>query len=59
MKTVKDKIQQAIDKHFEEIAKLQAITKDLDEPAFKVCPECNTKNYHYYADTDCWCCAFC
>lgn len=30
-----------------------------DEPATKICPECKTKNYHYYAKSNTWCCAFC
>jgi hypothetical protein len=27
--------------------------------ALRICPSCKTENYHYYADTDSWCCAFC
>lgn len=30
-----------------------------DEPAIKKCPVCGTVNYHYYAETNSWCCAFC
>jgi len=30
-----------------------------DEPSIKDCPRCETKNYHYYADSDSWCCAYC
>ena len=30
-----------------------------DEPATKKCPVCGTFNYHYYAETNSWCCAFC
>lgn len=30
-----------------------------DEPAIKKCPICVTVNYHYYAKTNSWCCAYC
>jgi hypothetical protein len=30
-----------------------------DEPDTKICKHCNTENYHYYAKTNSWCCAFC
>jgi hypothetical protein len=30
-----------------------------DEPILKQCPRCKTLNYHYYADKNNWCCAFC
>jgi acetyl-CoA carboxylase beta subunit len=30
-----------------------------DEPAIKKCPQCGTVNYHYYAKSNSWCCAFC
>lgn len=30
-----------------------------DETDTKVCKHCNTENYHYYAETNNWCCAYC
>lgn len=30
-----------------------------DEPSLKECPQCKTLNYHYYANSNSWCCACC
>ncbi len=27
--------------------------------SLKTCPNCKTKNYHYYPKNNSWCCAFC
>ncbi len=42
------------------IKTLEANLKTVkDEPSTKDCPQCKTNNYHYYAKSNTWCCAFC
>lgn len=53
-------IDNEIKKLREKIEKLYQIRYNIiDEPKLKKCPRCNTLNYHYYADKNNWCCAFC
>jgi len=36
------------------------VYRDLDELiGIRVCPNCQTRNDHYYPDRGVWCCAFC
>lgn len=48
-----------IEKTKNQLEKLQSLLKNAKGDAIEICPRCKTKNYHYYPQTDYWCCAFC
>ena len=53
-----DKITQEIEKYEKELERLKLLLNDVSGNTIDVCPNCNTKNYHWNTD-DKWCCAFC
>jgi lipopolysaccharide biosynthesis regulator YciM len=54
---MKVSIIKAIDEALKEGQKLPI--HNVSGSALKTCPNCKTKNYHYYTKTNSWCCAFC
>ena len=56
--TKKQKVEEAIKKTEEELKRLNLPLKSVKGDALEVCPECKTKNRHWYVK-DFWCCAFC
>ena len=40
---------------------LEKVEKGLipNSSTIRVCPDCGTRNLHYYVDTNNWCCACC
>jgi hypothetical protein len=56
--TKKQKVEEAIEKTEIELDRLKLLLKSVKGDALEVCPECKTKNRHWYAK-DFWCCAFC
>lgn len=57
--TKKEKVEQEIVKVEKELERLKLLLHNVSGSALEVCPNCKTKNYHYYAKTNSWCCAFC
>lgn len=56
--TKKEKVEQEIVKVEKELERLKLLLHNVSGSALEVCPNCNTKNRHWYAK-DYWCCAFC
>tara|TARA_R110000850_G_C9648591_1_gene434123 strand:- start:305 stop:481 length:177 start_codon:yes stop_codon:yes gene_type:complete len=57
--TVADLLKIEIEKTQKELDELKLLLPNVSGSALKTCPNCKTKNYHYYAKTNSWCCAFC
>ena len=58
--TTKQAIKKEIIKRENEIKYLKSTLETIiDEPDQKSCPNCETKNYHYYPEHNSWCCVYC
>lgn len=56
--TKKQIVEQEIVKAEKELERLKLLLHNVSGSALEVCPDCKTKNRHWYAK-DYWCCAFC
>jgi hypothetical protein len=57
--TKKEKVEQEIVKVEKELERLKLLLHPtVRGSALEVCPDCKTKNRHWYTK-DYWCCAFC
>lgn len=65
MPTVKDLIKKEKEKAENKVHELEQLLNKVSEGEIinefspKSCPNCGTKNYHYYPDRNIWCCANC
>jgi len=57
--TIADLLKIEIEKTQKELDRLKLLLPNVSGSALKNCPDCKTKNYHYYPKTNSWCCAFC
>lgn len=57
--TKKQLIEQEIVKVEKELERLKLLLHSVSGSALEICPNCETKNYHYYPKTNNMCCAFC
>lgn len=61
--TVQEAIQKEFNKTKIELERLQGLLDEMKESGYmeavQECPECKTKNFHYYPSSNSWCCAFC
>ena len=63
--SVKTEILKEKNKAANKVAEMDILLKKIesgeikDESSIKKCPHCGTRNYHYYAKSNSWCCAFC
>lgn len=53
--TVEELIKLEIKKTEEELERLKLLLPNVSGSAIKECPNCKTKNYHYYPKTNTWC----
>ena len=51
-------INQEIKKHEKEIERLKLLIHGVSGSTLEVCPNCKTKNRHWYVNSG-WCCAYC
>lgn len=56
--TKKEKIELEIQKVEKELERLKLLLEKVEGKTLEICPNCKTKNYHWYVG-DYYCCAFC
>lgn len=57
--TIKNLLELEIKDLEDKLERAKALLPLVKGNALKVCPECDTQNYHYDVKTHMWCCAFC